>query len=99
MQRGDRDEPELEDIREDEEGPAGCGQLENDLADHPIAEQRDSDGALEAGPAERDLKKDEHVREIAKLVEPLVVLDAADRVHQEEVGEVRDDGEQAGRER
>src|SRR6202171_5156414 len=99
MQRGDRDEPELENVRKDEKGPAGAAELEDDLADHPVAEQRDRDAAFEAGPAERDLQKDQHVCQVAELVESLVVVDATDRVHQEEIAEVRDDGEEAAAER
>lgn len=32
--------------------------------------------------------------EVAELVEPLVVVDAAERVHEEEVGEGRDEGDE-----
>jgi hypothetical protein len=57
------------------------------------------DVSLEAFPAERNSQEHEHVDEVAELVETLVVLDATDRVHDEQVREVRDDREKATGER
>src|SRR4026207_1415788 len=99
MQSGDGDEPELEHVGKDEERPASATELEDDLADHAVREEPDGDTALEASPAERDSQEYEHVGEGAELVEALVVLDAPDRVHQEQVGEVRQDREESPGER
>src|SRR6266508_4162861 len=58
---------ELEDVRKDQEGPAGGAQLENDLADHAVGEERDR--ALAAAPNERDPQEHQHVGQVADLVE------------------------------
>src|SRR5207249_2132764 len=99
MPRGDGDEPELEHVREDQEHEPLTAPFEDRVADHAERKERDGDGPLQPDPAQRHHEEDEHVGEVADLVEPLVVLDAAYRVHEEEVAEVADDRDERAGER
>ncbi|MDQ6857735.1 MAG: hypothetical protein M3Z65_01940 [Chloroflexota bacterium] len=88
--RREEDEPQLEDVRERTEHGPGGGQLEQRVADKAQPKEREGDVALERPPTQRDDREGRHVGQVADLVEALVVRDPAERVHQEQVAEGRE---------